>query len=309
MLSRYSIRRIALVMFALAFVFAVLGLSASPLGAGTSLASVSASEPTGYPPTPTHLAALPAVGGITATIRVHYIADDVMAGGGDVVEVKGPEGTRCASDSLIYDSVDGPGPVTLYFGPNAYAEYPVLAGTAAFVPGDFDDKLLARWCPGTYQGQIWLDGSYTPFLVDIFTFRISASKHAPPPPAPTVARHLRHVTVTPRRGAGKTVFAVRFRADASDLETRGDVIDLQGPRHSACRGNVGEWVPQTSAGPVTLHIGPGADHNVRWEQNGSADPPTLSRWCPGTYRGTIRFEKFAKFTLVTRFTIAVAGRR
>lgn len=216
-------------------------------------------------------------------------------------------------------SDSGDGPVTLYIGPGADEAYPVMAEQDAYDPGVVDMAPIARWCPGIYQGQIWNTGP-TNVHEDNFSFRISASKRVKPLPAPTVARHLKPVTVTPQPGRPGTIFAVRYRADATDPTVSGDVVAVNGPAHSACRGRVVWDVAERSdwtSGRLTLDIGPGADRKYYYSHatGVQAESPTMShgpglllrRWCTGTYQGRILFEKFPKLVVVRRFTLTVVA--
>jgi hypothetical protein len=73
--------------------------------------------------------ATPAVGGLGAIIRVHFVAYGFDGDyGPDVLQVTGPSGTPCAE---VEDTanVNGPhedasGPVTLYIGPRASRQHP-----------------------------------------------------------------------------------------------------------------------------------------------------------------------------------------
>jgi hypothetical protein len=284
---------------------------------------------TGSTPRPIILAISPAVGGLTTIVRFHFVADvwDDQYGG-DVVSVTGPSGTACAGQVVGADNVvgdpyqgihgpnsDGSGPATVYIGPRAESAYPRSANAYDPAVGE-NETPLARWCPGEYTGEIWSEDPYATTPKATFQFRISATKRVTPAPAPAVARHLRPVTVSPRRGGRRAIFAVRYRADANPY-ARGDVLEVDGPKHSVCRGTVAGGTSGRAngrSGPVTLHIGPGADGNDRWYQQGYAYPPLsdngngslLRRWCPGTYKGTILYENGPKFTVIARFGLAVA---
>jgi hypothetical protein len=138
---------------------------------------------------------------------------------------------------------------------------------------------------------------------DKFRFRIVANRSTKLPT--TVAWNLRSVTVKPDRGGRRTVFAVHFRADSTPYYS-GDVIQVYGPKRSACQGSV----VRTAAGhhgqpsrPLTLHIGPGGAYHP-YADNGLGKP--LPRWCSGTYNGTIFYEHGPKFTVVARFKLHVA---
>jgi len=275
----------------------------------------------GTPSNPKRLAVSPAVAGLTRTIRVHYVADGDDGEGGDTVFVAGPSGTRCAGDSVIVGSVSGPdnggGPVTVYMGPNAAEDYPWPANEAnTFTPElPLSETLVARWCPGRYTGQIWYEGATPAILRATFSFEVVRRGHDNEP-GPRVAAHLRADTVAPLRGSSRTTFAVRYRPDDAGWDS-GDVVQLEGPARSACHGRVlsatsGRAVGQTK-GPATLSIGPAAGHNHRWAQQQVAFEPSSAtatgapfrRWCPGTYKGTILYERGPEFTVVTRFKLAV----
>jgi hypothetical protein len=211
---------------------------------------------------------------------------------------------------------DGSGPVTLYIGPGAEERYPAMVGYNAYNLVGAGSG-LARWCPGTYTGEIMYQVEGVPPLVTTtFHFRISATRHVLPPPKPAVAHHLKLVTVSPSRGHRGTIFAIRYRAEAAS-QASGDVIDVDGAKHSACKGRLArvlsehaDWTP----GPLTAHIGRGAGNSPRWgalattaspaRDSGTGKP--LRQWCPGVYNGTILYEHGPKFTVVARFTLAVA---
>jgi hypothetical protein len=95
------------------------------------------------------------------------------------------------------------------------------------------------------------------------------------------------------------------------------VIDVDGPKHSACKGRLvralsehANWTP----GTLTAHIGPGAGNSPRWGELATTASPAhdsgtgkpLRQWCPGMYSGTIFYEHGPKFTVVARFTLTVA---
>ena len=280
----------------------------------------------GSPPPVKHPAVYPAVGGLTTIVQVHVVADGQDNFSSDELEVTPPSGTSCANasaDLVVMDNVMGPhddesGPVTLYIGPDAEEKYPEMAGYNAYnLVGPRSG--LGRWCPGTYTGEVvyQVEGA-PPIVTTAFQFRISAFKHVKPLPKPAVAHHLKPVTVAPDRGRRGTIFAVRYRADVPSFDS-GDVVDVDGPKHSACRGPlIRSWSGRQAftPGPLTLHIGPGADrvHNYRWDSDGtgyepaldSGTGPTLGHWCPGTYTGTILHEQYTKFTVIVRFTLTVA---
>jgi hypothetical protein len=277
---------------------------------------------------PKEILATPAVGGLTTIVRLHFVADvwDDQYGG-DVVFVTGPSGTACAGTVVGANNVvgdpyqgirgsnsDGSGPAVIYIGPGADSAYP-------WEPNAYDptvvqhDTALARWCPGEYTGTILGSDPYPTTPKATFHFRISASTRVKPAPVPSVARRLRQVKVSPRRGGHGTIFAVRYRADTNSY-ARGDVIEVNGPKHSPCSGSVAGGVsglPNARSGAVTLHIGPEAAANERWYELGYAYPPVndngsgvqLRRWCPGTYKGTILYEHGPKFTVVARFKLGV----
>lgn len=150
---------------------------------------------------------------------------------------------------------------------------------------------------------------------DAFQFRISASVRVKPPAVGT-ARRLRSVQVSPGLGGRTTIFAVRYHADSSAYD-RGDVIEVDGPKHSACSGSVvrARTLPHDGrGGPLTLHMGPGVDRIRRWKQQATAEAPTseigsgarLRRWCSGTYKGRIFYENGPNFTVIARFRLTVA---
>jgi hypothetical protein len=289
---------------------ATLAVGVLILVAGSALAS-------GSGPVPKQLGATPGVGGLTTTVRVHYVADGVDGNyGPDFLQVTGPAGTACAG-YLVADDVNGPnadasGPVTLYIGPDSARDYP--QGYNTYQPTyERSGKPLKRWCPGTYTGSIGFLGAGG--VDDAFRFRISPTARVKPPAVETV-RHLRSVQVSPGLGGRTTMFAVRYRVDKPAYD-RGDVIEVHGPNRSACSGSVvraGAWRRDGRAGPLTLHIGPGVDRNRRWKQQATAEAPVsdmgnaapLRRWCSGTYEGTIFYENGPKFTVIARFRLTVA---
>jgi hypothetical protein len=205
---------------------------------------------------------------------------------------------------------DGSGPVTLYIGPGVEEEYPAMADNSAY-----DALVKGKWCPGTYTGEITHPGAGLAVVTATFQFGISATMHVRPPSRPAVARHLKPVAVSPGLGGRGTVFAVRYRADAAPYNS-GDVLDVDGPRHSPCSGGLVRQLserPDGRTGPVTLHVGPGADRNNRWASDGTGyspgrgdgTGPRLERWCTGTYTGTILYEHYAKLTVIGRFEFHV----
>jgi hypothetical protein len=280
----------------------------------------------GSAPPVKHPAVHPAVGGLTTIVEVHVVADGYDAvGGPDQLEVTAPNGTRCANAAanlVVMGNVSGPhqdgsGPVTLYIGPGATEQYPALANYDAYdLSDEGTGRLLARWCPGTYTAEITQPRPVYSVVTTTFQFRISATKHVQPPPKPAIAHDLKPVTVSPSRGHRGTIFAVRYRADAAS-QASGDVIDVDGPKHSACKGRLvrvlsehANWTP----GPLTAHIGPGAGNSRRWGELATTASPAqdsgtgkpLRQWCPGTYSGTIFNERGPKFTVVARFALTVA---
>jgi hypothetical protein len=289
------------------------------LAAFVSAASSSASTPL------KQITVSPAVGGPGTIFHVHYDADIVEGGGAsDDLYLNGPKGTACAGmlvDGATAGRASGfGGPVTLYIGPGASVAYPTigLGGSGTYEPATDDPKPLRQWCPGTYTGQIWFEGPTPAILEGTFTLVVSASKHGTPPPRATVARHLRQVTVSPRPGAAKSIFDVRYLADQSGL-TSGDVVELDGPRRSACSGSLLRVVTTrrndpSGLGQLTLHIGPGAVRKYpRLAYTSAYDPLSpkgtqapLRRWCAGTYNGRIWLEKYANFVLEAHFQLTVA---
>jgi hypothetical protein len=177
----------------------------------------------GSAPPVKHPAVHPAFGGLTTIVRVHVVADGYdPVEGPDELEVTAPNGTRCANAAanlVVLGNVNGPrqdgsGPVTLYIGPGATEQYPAMVGYNAYdLSVEGTGRLLARWCPGTYTGEITQPGPIPPFVTTTFQFRISATKHVRPPPKPAVAHDLKLVTVSPSRGHRGTIFAVRYRAE------------------------------------------------------------------------------------------------
>jgi hypothetical protein len=287
---------------------------------GSAVAAVSGSA------APTPLGVSPATGGLTSIVTVHFTADSTDdAYGGDDVVVEGPEHTECAGSMLDYDAVNGPnsdgsGSVTLYIGPRATWVYPQMAAGNASEPGNVYDigsesgKPLARWCPGQYTGLVGMQGA-PGTLQHTFAFRISANARSRLDI--TSARHLRSVAASPGWAYRRTVVSVRYRADGGRAGS-GDVVQLVGLSHGACRGTlVRESVPRSGrhSRQVTLHIGPGATRNRRWNGPGLAYVPVsnsglgrpLRSWCAGTYNGAIFDEQGPKFTVVARFKLHVAN--
>jgi hypothetical protein len=269
---------------------------------------------------PTRFAVSPAIGGLTTIVHFQYVALGADEGGygGDEVTVNGPGGTRCAgtvaSGNVLGSGADESGPVTVYIGPRAEEEYPAMSSFTAvsLYVGD-SGRPLARWCRGRYTGEV----TYPSLPVRArFSFRISATKRVAPGPRPAVAHHLAAVAVSPGRGARGTIFSVRYRADAAPYES-GDVVELDGPSHSACRGGLVRQLAtrdDARSGPLTLHIGPGAEHDHGWASQGTAASPTkengigkpLRHWCAGTYNAVISYEHRPKFTVIARFKLHVA---
>jgi hypothetical protein len=285
----------------------VTGLVVLPVSRGIALTSASAG--------PTRLTVSPTVGGPTSIMSVHFVADyTATVYGGDFLSVVGPDDTRCAGDLIGDGGVNGPnadgsGPVTLYIGPRIEEAYPWLTNT--YDPASLTTTPLTRWCPGSYTGQIG-DSGAPGTLEHTFQFSISATKHTTPP---TVARHLRPVALLPGQGGLATVFAVRYRADRGRSD-HGDVVQVDGPKHSACSGTVvraGAGREDQRVGSLTLHIGPGASRNKQWYRQASAYVPVsdnglgkpLRQWCSGTYQGTVFYEDVLKFTVVARFKLRV----
>jgi hypothetical protein len=259
------------------------------------------------PATPQRLAVYPPVGGSSTIVRVHFVADAADESSGDQVQVTGPDGTPCAGDVIVQyiygpNQQDGSGPVTVYMGPGADRAY-VWAGYA------YDPEFLgvstplSHWCTGVYEGEVWGPDPYVPTLKATFEFRISATKHTTLPTI--VAAQLRPVRVSPARGTRRTVFAVRYRADSGPYDS-GDVVQVDGPSHSSCKGTVvraGDGRGDQRRRPLTLHIGPGSAYPPDGD-NGTGKP--LRRWCSGTYKGTIFYEHGPKFTVIARFKLTVA---
>jgi hypothetical protein len=249
----------------------------------------------------------PAVGGLTAIVRVHFIADGVDGDyGPDFLEVMGPAGTPCASD-VVYGDVNGPhqdssGPVTLYIGPSARRQYVWGANTFDLMSA-VSERALTRWCAGSYSAHIgFLGAPGTDGVDDTFQFRIAGNGATKL--RITVARGPRSVAVTPDRGGPDAAFSVRYRADAAAYDS-GDVVEVDGPNRSVCRGSVVRVAAgrrDKRKGPLTLRIGPGtARPPYRESGNGKA----LRRWCPGAYKGTIFYEHGPKFTIVAGFKLRV----
>jgi hypothetical protein len=178
---------------------------------------------------------------------------------------------------------------------------------------------IARWCPGNYTGQVVYNtgGPLPPSVDSTFGFRVSSKKRTPQV-KPAVARNLTPVAISPERGLHSTIFAVRYRADRA-AGNSGDVVEVDGPTKTACRGVLVRGADETQSGArgsVTLHIGPSADavHDYRWKSDGTAYEPArdsgfgapLRDWCAGTYRGTIFYENVMKFDVIARFTLTVA---
>jgi hypothetical protein len=295
---------------------------AAGINAAALVACVAASAGAGGLSRPVrHPAVHPTLGGLTTIVRVEVVADSLGAFDSDELEVAGPSGTPCAGDLIAGSGVihapgnDG-GPVTLYIGPAAAERYPAMALGGA---NDLwvSARRLTRWCSGTYTGKVLYDSgtSLPPVLTTSFQFRISANTRVGLTPAPAVARALRPVTVAPRRGRGSSVFTVRYRADAAPYSS-GDVIEVDGPKGSACRGGLAR-LPSARAGEhaglLSAHIGPGAGQSFRWGAEATTASPApnngigkpLRRWCSGTYNGTIFYERGPKFTVVARFKLRV----
>jgi hypothetical protein len=248
-------------------------------------------------------------------MSVHFVADyTATVYGGDFLSVIGPADTRCAGDLIVDGSVnganaDGSGPVTLYIGPRIAESYPWLSNT--YDPASLATTPLTRWCPGAYTGQIGALGA-PGTLEHTFQFSISATKQTTPA---TVARHLRSVALLPGHGGPATVFAARYRADRGQSD-HGDVVQVDGPKHSACSGTViraAAGREDQRVGSLTLHIGAGASRNKGWYREASAYVPVsdnglgkpLRQWCSGTYQGTVFYEDVLKFTVIARFKLRV----
>jgi hypothetical protein len=201
------------------------------------------------------------------------------------------------------------GLVTVYIGPRAQVRYPAITNAFELVgPG----AGIARWCPGTYTGRVlyWGGGPIPPSPESTFRFRISASRRTPSSKT-AVAHDLERVTARPALGTPSRIFAVHYRADRARA-TSGDVVEVDGPRHTACQGVLVRSAAETpygTGGPFTLHIGPGVDlsegSGFRPARDTGAGTP-LREWCAGTYRGTVLYENVMKFTIIARFKLHVA---
>lgn len=126
------------------------------------------------------ISATPAVGGVSAIIQIHFVADAYDGDyGGDYVAVTGPTGTPCASD-VAYGDVTGPyedasGPVTVYIGPSPNRQYPWAVNAIPIISAE-SRKPLTHWCVGTYSGHV---GYFSPTgsggIDDNFQFQIATN--------------------------------------------------------------------------------------------------------------------------------------
>jgi hypothetical protein len=258
----------------------------------------------------THPAVHPAVGGLTTVVHVRVMSEGSDAEGYNELQVFPPRGTSCAgavgSGPLAYGTFNASGLVTLYIGPRAQVRYPAI--TNAFELAG-PNAGYAAWCPGTYTGRVLYKGGgpIPPSPESTFRFRISASKRIPSSKT-AVARDLERVTVRPALGTPSRIFAVHYRADRARA-TSGDVVEVDGPRHTACQGVLVRTEAETAygtQGALTLHIGPSANEvQLQPIRNGGFGTP-VREWCAGIYRGTILYENVMKFTVIGRFKLRVA---
>lgn len=127
------------------------------------------------------------------------------------------------------------------------------------------------------------------------------------------------ITASPAIGAPESIFAVHYVADAGD-DSEG--VEVDGPSGTPCAGTLvaGSFRPVNgNGGPVTLHIGPGADERYLLlaeagaydpaEQRWNGDRP-LERWCPGTYTGQIWSGGYGQGVLegTFEFVVSASGR-
>jgi hypothetical protein len=92
------------------------------------------------------------------------------------------------------------------------------------------------------------------------------------------------------------IFTVHYITDAAEGDYQSDV-ELDGPSHTRCAGMLvyqSAVRDDSSAGPLTLYIGPGVEEIYPWldtafdpATEGRYDATPLQHWCPGTYLGKI----------------------
>lgn len=114
---------------------------------------------------------------------------------------------------------------------------------------------------------------------------------------------LQHIGLSPHVGTSTTTFRIHYIADASEGNT-GDDLNIYGPAHTACKGSVIGLAPMRAdgrRGPLNVYVGPHANPSA--PNDGIPTTPT-SRWCLGTYTGTI-YNGSAN-TVVGRFRFTVA---
>ena len=285
---------------------------AHAIGFAVLALAIGAAFAVGSSPPITHPAVHPAVGGPTTVVQIRVRSQGSDAEGYNELQIIPPGGTSCAAavrgGPLVYDTFDTSGLVTVYIGPRAQVRYPAI--TNAFdLAGP--DAGMEQWCPGTYTGRVlyWAAGPIPPSPESTFRFRISATKRTPSSKT-AVARRLERVTVRPALGTPTRIFFVRYRADRARA-TSGDVVEVEGPRHTVCQGvlvRAEAETPYGTRGPFTLHVGPGVDlsegNGFRPARDSGAGTP-LREWCAGTYRGMILYENVMKFTVVARFKLHV----
>ncbi len=121
---------------------------------------------------------------------------------------------------------------------------------------------------------------------------------------PTLASpRLQRIGVSPRVGSSTTTFRIHYIADAPEGNT-GDDLNIDGPAHTACKGSVVGLAPMREdgrRGPLNVYVGPHTNPSA--PNDGIPTTPT-SRWCPGTYAGTIY--NGSVNTVVGNFTFTVA---
>ena len=108
---------------------------------------------------PEHVVPKPKRGGTRTTFVVRYESFGADAFGGDVIQVRGPRGTRCSA-LLISEPVGHEGgPQRIAMGPRVDEDDSDEYGGRFFIRPreDLDDgrtRTLSRWCRGVYRGWV-----------------------------------------------------------------------------------------------------------------------------------------------------------
>ncbi|MDQ6775835.1 MAG: hypothetical protein M3071_06350 [Actinomycetota bacterium] len=113
---------------------------------------------------------------------------------------------------------------------------------------------------------------------------------------------LQHIEVSPRVGTSTTTFRIHYIADAPEGNT-GDDLNIDGPAHTGCKGSIiGISLMRGDGrrGPLNVYVGRYANPSA---PNRGIPSTPRSRWCLGTYTGTIFNE--STNMVVGRFTFTV----